>query len=506
MLAKVRSCAVIGLEGMLVEAEVYISEGLPGLTIVGLGDTAVQESRERVRAAVRMSGFSFPLKRMTVNLAPADLRKAGSTYDVPIAVGLLIASGQLICDIEDCVFIGQLGLDGSLRHTDGVLPMVAISREHGARRVFVPEEDAAEAALVDGPQIIPVRTLAALASHLAGNGELQPYQPRADSAEREPDYPVDFRDVKGQEHVKRALEVAAAGQHNLLMSGSPGAGKTLMARALVSILPPLANDEALEVTKIYSVSGMLPRDTPLVRQRPFCAPHHTTSIPGLVGGGAARIKPGMVSLAHRGVLFLDEFPEFGAKLDVLRQPIEDRVVTISRANGSMTYPAAFMLIAAQNPCMCGWHGDSERVCTCTPATIARYQRRVSGPLLDRVDIYVDVPRVQYEKLSATTQSESSASIRMRVLTARQRQRERFHRHPRCLTNADMGAAEVREYCLLDGASQRLMQAAMRQLQLSGRGYHRVLKLARTIADLANSDTIGAAHLAEALQYRPRRIE
>ncbi|GAB4126048.1 MAG: YifB family Mg chelatase-like AAA ATPase [Roseiflexaceae bacterium] len=505
MLAKVQSCAVVGLEGVLVEVEVFLSEGLPSFTVVGLGDLAVQESRERVRAAVRTSGASFPLRRLTVNLAPADLRKAGPAYDLPIAVGLLIATRQVSFDPQDAVFIGELGLDGSVRHTDGILPMVAVAREHGVSHVFVPAEDAAEAALVAGPQIMPVESLADLIGHMSGERPLAPYQPQA-QPEREITHQFDFRDIRGQEHVKRALEVAAAGQHNLVMSGSPGAGKTLMARALTSILPPLTLEEALEVTKIYSVSGMLPRDTPLIRQRPFCAPHHTTSLAGLVGGGASRIRPGMVSLAHRGVLFLDELPEFGHKLDVLRQPIEDRVVTISRSSGNVTYPASFMLVAAQNPCLCGWHGDPERTCTCTPTAVVRYQQRVSGPLLDRIDIYVDVPRVNYEKLSSTRHAEPSAAIRERVIAARQRQHERFGLHPYCRTNADMGAGEVTEYCQLDAAAQRLMQAAMRQLQLSGRGYHRVLKLARTIADLADAAIIGPAHLAEAIQYRPRRSE
>lgn len=505
MLAKVYSCAVIGLEGVLVEVEVDIAQGLPTFTVVGLGDTAVQESRERVRSAVRNSGMIFPMKRLTVNLAPADLRKAGPAYDLPIAIGLLLASGQVSGNVARAVFIGELGLDGTLRHTDGVLPMVAVARGQGIKTIYVPAEDAAEAALIDGPQIVPVKTLADLAAHIAGQRTLRPFLADARFTPEEVDYPVDFRDVRGQEHVKRALEVAAAGGHNCLMAGTPGAGKTMMARALISVLPPLALEEALEVTKIYSVAGQLPKDTPLVRQRPFCAPHHTTSLPGLVGGGAGRVKPGMVSLAHRGVLFLDELPEFGPKLEVLRQPLEDRVVTLSRAIGSVTYPAAFMLIAAQNPCPCGWHGDAERTCTCSPALVARYQKKVSGPLLDRIDIHVEVPRVNYEKLSSERTGEASNAIRGRVVAARARQAERL-RGTRCTTNAEMGPAELRVYCTLDGAGQSLMKAAVRQLNLSARGYHRVLKLARTIADLAGAAQIGPAHLAEAIQYRPRRVE
>lgn len=496
---------MVGLEGVLIEVELDITAGLPAFTIVGLGDTAVQESKERVRSAIKNSGFTFPLKRLTANLAPADMRKAGPAYDLPIAIGLLIASEQVAGELGDCVLIGELGLDGGVRHTDGVLPMVAVARQHGIDTVFVPFEDAAEAALIDGMRIIPVRALGDLAAHITGERPIAPFLPQPSADEADMCVGVDFAEVRGQEHVKRAMEVAAAGAHNLLMSGSPGSGKTMMARAMLSILPPLTLDEALEVTKIYSVAGQLRKDTPLIRQRQFCSPHHTTSLAGLVGGGASRIKPGMISLAHRGILFLDELPEFGPKLEVLRQPLEDRAVTLSRAAGSVVFPASFTLVAAQNPCMCGWHGDSERQCICSPASVARYQKRVSGPLMDRIDIHVEVPRINYDKLSGGRVGEASERIRERVIAARQRQAERF-RGTRLLTNADMGPGEIRQHCPIDSAGQSLMKAAMRQLQLSARGYHRVIKLARSIADLAASDIIGAAHLAEALQYRPRRAE
>lgn len=505
MLAKVYSCAVSGLDGILVEVEVDISAGMPAFTVVGLGDTAIQESRERVRSAIRNTGLTFPTRRITVNLAPADLRKGGPAYDLPIAVGLLIASEQIAAETERAVFIGELSLDGKLRHTDGVLPMVAVAREQGIELVYVPYEDAAEAALVQDLTIIPVRSLGELVVHAMGERQLAPYLSDVPFDQEEVVYTVDFQEVRGQEHVKRALEIAAAGGHNVLMTGAPGSGKTMMARAMNSILPPMSFDEALEVTKIYSVSGQLPQNTPLIRQRPFCAPHHTTSLAGLVGGGGNRVKPGMITLAHRGILFLDELPEFGNRLEVLRQPLEDRIVVISRASGSVTFPASFMLIAAQNPCMCGYYGDSERACTCNPASVARYQKRVSGPLLDRFDIHIDVPRVKYDKLSSDRLGESSDRVRERVCAARVIQSQRFA-GTSMHTNADMGPAEIRKYCALDTAGQSLLKSAVRQLNLSARGYHRVLKLARTIADIAASNNIGTAHIAEAIQYRSRRSD
>ncbi len=501
MLAKVWSCAVVGLEGGLVEVEVDIAQGLPAFTVVGLPDTAVQELRERVRSAIRNSGATFPMKRLTVNLAPADLKKAGPAYDLPIAVGVLLASGQIDADVSRALFVGELSLDGTVRHTDGILPMVGIGRAQGLATVYVPHADAAEAALVSGVTVIAVRTLAELAAHLNGDHYIAPFVAGPEHSE-EPVFAVDFAEIRGQEHVRRALEVAAAGGHNILMSGVPGSGKTLMARALPSILPPLAADEALEVTKIYSVSGKLPAHAALVRQRPFRAPHHTASHAGLVGGGRLP-RPGEITLAHRGVLFLDELPEFpAAVLDVLRQPLEDRVITISRAAGTLTFPANFMLVAAMNPCPCGYAGDAERSCTCAPATVARYGKRISGPLLDRVDLHVTVPRVNYERLSGERAAEESAPIRERVVAARQLQAERFAGSG-VRTNNDMAPLEIRAFCALDQAGQSLMRAAMRQLQLSARGYHRVLKVARTVADLQGAPRITPPHLAEALQYRAR---
>jgi magnesium chelatase family protein len=505
-LAKVLSGAVVGLEGEIVECEVDSSgRGLPGVAIVGLPDAAVKEAKDRVESAIKNSGYRFPMHRIVVNLAPADIRKEGPYYDLPIAIGIMVASGAVLADVSGSVFLGELALEGKVRHAAGILPMVALARERGLRTAYVPAIDAPEAALLPDMTIYPVETLGALLRHLAGDEPIAPAVSTGIPRTLDSDWTgTDFSAIKGQEHVKRALEVAAAGGHNVLMSGPPGSGKTLLARSIPSILPTMSPDETLEATKIYSVAGLLPADTHLISRRPFRAPHHTISHAGLVGGGR-NPRPGEITLSHRGVLFLDELPEFGQQvLEVMRQPLEDRTVTISRAHGTITYPANFMLIGAMNPCPCGFYGDPTRACTCSESTVSRYQKRISGPLLDRIDIFVEVPRVDYEKLSSEAEGEPSATVRDRVEYTRAAQSARFA-GTRFMCNAEMMPAEVREHCQakLDDQAAALLRVAMTQFALSARGFHRILKLARTVADMAGSDAIASSHLAEAIQYRQR---
>lgn len=503
MPARVHSCAVLGLEGVLVEVEVDTTHGFGFIFVVGLPDTAVKESRERVRAAIKNIPVPFPRKSLIINLAPANVRKEGPAYDLPMAVGILITNGLVSSSaVEDLIIVGELSLDGSIRHTPGLLSMAAMAREKGFRGICVPAPDAAEAALIPELEILPVKSLRELFWHLTGMQPISPYERVTPLELPGIKARTDFQEIKGQEHVKRALEIAAAGNHNMLMNGPPGAGKTLLARSLPGIMPRMSIDEALDVTRIYSILDRLPANTPLVQNRPFRAPHHTISHAGLVGGGTWP-QPGEISLAHRGVLFLDEFPEFGRRvLEVLRQPLEDKAVTISRAQGSLTFPANFMLIAAMNPCPCGYYGDPVKTCTCSAATITRYQKRLSGPILDRIDIQVTVPRVEFEKLTSDRLGEPSQEVRERVEKARRIQWERLAGSARS-TNGDLIPREIREFCPLDQESQSLMRSALQQLRLSARAYHRVLKLSRTIADLADEKDIKAGHLAEALQYQPR---
>lgn len=518
MLAKVHSGAIVGLDAVPVEVEADISHKNFGkFTIVGLGDKAIEEARERVRSAILNSKLEFPKYYITVNLAPADLKKEGPAYDLPIALSVLISDGKIPFSktLEKSLAVGELSLDGSLRPTAGVLPFTLLAKNQGLEKIFLPAPNAKEASVVEGIEVIPVTSLEQLFAHLTKGEPLppHPHTPILELTERNEDFEFDFADIKGQEQVKRALEIAAAGGHNVSLTGPPGAGKTLLARSLPSILPSLTTDEALEVTKIYSILGLLSNEKPLISQRPFRAPHHTTSRIGLIGGGS-KIQPGEISLAHRGVLFLDEFPELPRSvLESLRQPMEDGFVQISRAQGSLTLPAKFILIAASNPCPCGFLGSEKRKCSCSLSLIQKYKKRISGPILDRIDLHIEVPAVEVEKLMVSREEKnnqpgrlesSSEAIAKRVQQARDLQLARYQDLSlKC--NAELSAKHIETFCPLKSEGKTLLHQAMLQLALSARVYHKILKVARTIADLAESERIETQHLAESLQFIRREI-